>query len=238
MKKVHSIVIIFLITFGIPSQVSAQSFYGTTGLIKIPTAEVVENGKAIIGGGYVTDYYRYPKSYKQYIGFLNIGVLPKLEVSLRVAFFPEIEFDADNLPYSCDSDRIANVKFQLLQEAPMLPAVAIGGQDIYGTKAFNSLYIVGSKNSELPIINKVRIHIGLGTDWRDFISEEAMDHRFIRVFGGIEKQVYPFLILLAEYDARDINLGVRFSIKKILNITFNLTDGNNFGCIASLIFSL
>jgi len=41
-----------------------------------------------------------------------------------------------------------------------------------------------------------------------------------------------------EYDTKDVNLGARFSLKRILTVTFNLVAMKHPGCVASLSFPL
>ncbi|MCX6841240.1 MAG: YjbH domain-containing protein [candidate division WOR-3 bacterium] len=225
-------VVALLISFGILSQVPAPSFYGTTGLVKIPTAEVAEYGKVVIGGGYTDDYfYQSKKTPEDWSLFATIGFIPRLEIGLRMGnrtFFPKVTID-----------RMISAKCLLVKESHSIPAIALGGQDIIGEeKHFNSLYMVSSKNLGFLGVERIRVHFGWGTDWLDFITGKAKAYRFIGAFGGIDVKVFPFLALLAEYDAEDINLGVRFSVKRILNVTFNLTAMKELGCVASLTFTI
>jgi hypothetical protein len=232
MKRVHPIAAVLLASCSILWQAPAQSFYGTTGLIKIPTAEVAEYGRAVIGGGYTADHFGQSKlTRKVWSIFATIGFIPRLEIGLRMAnrrFFP-----IDSI------DRMIAAKCLLVRESHFVPAIALGGQDIIGgAKNFNSLYVVGSKNLGFLGVERLRVHVGFGTDWWNFISEKAGGHRFVDVFGGIEAEVFPFLALLAEYDAENVNLGVRFSVKGILNVTFNLAAMKELGCVASLTSTL
>ena len=105
-------------------------------------------------------------------------------------------------------------------------------------KNFNSLYVVGSKRLGFLGMEPVRLHVGFGTDWWDYISNKATGHRFVGLFGGVEVKAASFLSLLAEYDADDVNLGARFSLKRILTVTFNLVALKQPGCVGSLSFSL
>jgi len=232
LKRVHSTAIVFLISCSIPSRLPAQSFYGTTGLIKTPTAEVAECGTAAIGGGYAADHLGQSTMIsRDWSLFATIGLAPRLEAGLRLAY--------GRLLLKSTTDRMLNVKCLLTRESRFVPATALGGQDIIGgCRNFNSLYVVSSKNLGFLGIDRIRIHLGWGTDWWDFILGKASGHRFIGPFGGIEARVVPFLGLLAEYDADDINLGARLSVKRILNVTVNLVAMKKLGCVASLVFSI
>jgi len=50
--------------------------------------------------------------------------------------------------------------------------------------------------------------------------------------------VAPFSGLLAEYDAKDVNLEARFSLRRILTVTLNLVAMKHPGCVAGLSFPL
>jgi hypothetical protein len=233
MSRVISIVVAAaLVGCSIVSTASAQTSYGTTGLAKIPTADVAEFGRCVIGGGYAADSIgqvrRRPRDWSF---FATVGLVPRLEAGLRLAY--------GELFLKSTTDRVFSVKGLLTRETHLIPATALGVQDAIGIlKNFNSLYVVGSKKLGFLGMEPVRLHLGYGTDWWDHISNKATGHRFIGLFGGVEVKAAPFLGLLAEYDADDVNLGVRFSFKQLLTVTFNLVAMKRPGCVASLSFSL
>jgi len=232
-SRLDSIVVaVALVGCSLASCAAAQTSYGTTGLVKIPTAEVAEFGRCVIGGGYAADSIgqvrRRPRDWSF---FATAGLVPRLEAGLRLAY--------GELFLKSTTDRVFSVKCLLTRETHLIPATALGVQDAIGIlKNFNSLYVVGSKRLGFLGMEPVRLHVGFGTDWWDYISNKATGHRFIGLFGGIEVRAAPFLSLLAEYDADDVNLGARFSLKRILTVTFNLVALKQPGCVGSLSFSL
>ncbi len=233
MSRLDPIVVaVALVGCSIASSASAQTSYGTTGLVKIPTAEVAEFGRCFIGGGYAADFVgqgtRKPRDWSF---FATVGLVPRLEAGLRLAY--------GQLFLKSTTERMLSVKCLLTRETDLLPATALGVQDVIGVyKDFNCLYVASSKRLGFLRMEPVRLHLGYGTDWWDHISNKATGHRFIGFFGGVEVKAAPFLSLLAEYDADDVNLGARFSYKQILTVTFNLVAMKHPGCVASLAFSL
>ena len=233
MSRLNSIVAtVVLVGCGIASCASAQTSYGTTGLVKIPTADVAEFGRGVIGGGYAADSVgqsRWPR--RDWSFFAMVGLVPRVEAGLRLAY--------GRLFLKSSVDRVFSVKCLLTQETNLIPATALGIQDMIGIeRKFSSLYVVGSKKLGFLGIEPVRLHLGYGTDWWDYISNKAKGHRFVGLFGGVEIRAAPFLSLLAEYDADEVNLGARFSFKQILTVTFNLVAMKRPGCVAGLSFSL
>jgi hypothetical protein len=233
MSRLDSIVVaVALVGCSIPSCASAQTSYGTTGLVKVPTAEVAEFGRSVIGGGYAADFLgQSTRTRRDWSFFATVGLVPRLEVGLRLTY--------GRLFQKSTTDRVFCVKCLLTRETDIIPATALGVQDMIGLeKNFNCLYVVSSKKLGFLGMEPVRLHVGYGTDWWDYISRKAKGHRFIGPFGGVEVKAAPFLSLLAEYDADDVNLGARFSLKQILTVTFNLVAMKHPGCVASLSFSL
>jgi hypothetical protein len=233
MSRLGSIVAtVVLVGCSVASYASAQTTYGTTGLVKIPTADVVEFGKVFIGGGYAADSVgRDTHRPRDWSFFATIGLVPRVEAGLRLTY--GTLFDKST------TDRVLCAKCLLTRETHLIPATALGVQDMIGIfKNFNCLYAVCSKKLGFLGMEPVRLHLGYGTDWWDYISNKARGHRFIGLFGGVEVKAAPFLSLLAEYDADNVNLGARFSYKQILTVTFNLVAMKRPGCVASLSFSL
>jgi hypothetical protein len=232
-SRIESIAVaVVLVGCSTASCASAQTSYGTTGLVKVPTAEVAEFGRCVIGGGYAADFLGQDTwRPRDWSFFATVGLVPRLEAGLRLTY--------GELFLKNTTDRVLSVKCLLTLETHLIPATALGVQDMIGIeKNFNCLYVVGSKKLGFLGMESVRLHLGYGSDWWDYISNKAKGHRFIGLFGGVEVKAAPFLSLLAEYDADDVNLGARFSLKQTLTVTFNLVAMKHPGCVASLSFSL
>lgn len=165
---------------------AAPSINGSTGLINTPSADVLREGQFSLG------YYN---TNDGGVGVFNTNLAKNLEIGVA------------GFRYDNESNKnYLNAKFSLLPESVLSPGLAIGIEDAAG-KTDRSYYAVASKGLPLGF----RIHAGVGNG------------RYDGVFAGIEKTINPVSILtgnstfpattlIAEYDGRDMNYGVRMSI--------------------------
>lgn len=113
------------------------SLQGQTGYIHAPSARIERDGTWTLGVAYDNPYFSV---------YNNVAILPFLEGTLKfnqirgVKAFP-------NQPGNNESykDEEFDLKLRLTDEDGMLPAVAIGIQDYFGTRLFASEYIVATK---------------------------------------------------------------------------------------------
>jgi len=165
---------------------AAPTLTGSTGMIYIPTADVLQVGQ--FSTGY---YYRQDHGLAVAAAGLPAGV----EVSAAAPW------------NAATSDAwTVNAKYNLNQEALLIPAVSIGIEDIGGSRQ-RSVYGVLSK--ALPY--GFRVHIGAGTG------------RFEGLFGAVEKVLnptslrkkasgFPVTTLIVEMDGVKMNYGARLSL--------------------------
>ncbi len=113
---------------------SNASDFGTTGLIDIPSARMMEDGefKVSMSNQQLADIYA-----------LNYQLTPWLESTFRYTIFnpDKVSGSSDNL-----FDRSYEVKLRLLKERRVLPEVAVGIRDFLGTGVWGSEYLVGTKS--------------------------------------------------------------------------------------------
>lgn len=185
--------------------IAAMSIAGTTGLVNVPTARVIPDGKAAFGMGYTDKKHSlYTSEYTQVAYYVTAGYLPFLEASLRITVFPGMPFSGD---YGSDKDRMVSVKLRAIDESRYLPSILVGGSDIYGgTVRFNSLYIVMSKSIHLPILGISDVNLGYASDLM-----EAQHHSMVGVFGGLEMRLTRYLAIMGEYDTKRYNVGLRIT---------------------------
>jgi hypothetical protein len=165
MKSKLNIVILTFISFTLRA-----SDFGTTGLIDIPSARMLDDGvlSATI-------------SYQKIAHITNITyqATPFLQTSFRYSIFnpsnpirnPDID---DGL-----NDRSYSAKLKLMDEGQFKPQISIGIKDILGTGAWGSEYIVGSKR-----INNLDISLGLG--WGRLASDSSIKNPLIGVHNDFE----------------------------------------------------
>ena len=112
--------------------------FGGIGLLQTPSARFARDGQLTVGYNQVDPYDRY---------FVTLQAMPWLEATLRYTSVNNRLYSA--VPgFSGDQsykDRGFDVKFKLLDEGRIRPALAIGARDFVGTGLFSSEYIVASK---------------------------------------------------------------------------------------------
>lgn len=176
---------------------AVPSLEGTSGLMRIPTADVAPEGTLLAGISYMDRSHSKVRSAvtDAMPTFIGAGFLPNLELVGRLTFFHDVK--AFNWPYSLD--RSFNVHYRACGQRGWLPAVAIGAQDVsYGTTTSylgKAEYIVGTWERA-----DWRLHLGAGSG------------RFDPVFAGVEYAVAGEheIHLMTEYDSDFVNAGVRF----------------------------
>ena len=206
-----------------PQNSSAQSLTGTSGLITIPTAEILRDGEVSFGANFMNkEYFTYGHNeYHGLANFATVGYLPFLEISFRLTRrldYPEPQ---------AIGDRMLSVRLRPLKESRFFPAFVLGAHDFVRvtgtaipTNNFNALYLSASKGFGLrPVIDRIDFHLGYGTDWI-----EALDHQFVGPFGGISISPRRFITLMLEHDAEKLNCGLRISILDHIDFLAALID--------------
>jgi Exopolysaccharide biosynthesis protein YbjH len=138
------------------------SLIGMTGLINTPTADVIPSGALRIGFGWFDKEWAYHARgvSDNYHYFLSFGFVSRVEVAIRASYFPDGQLDTST-PEKGTVDRGGNARVLLLTEGGRRPALALGIDDVRGTRRFHSLYAVGSKTFIIkPEIIRVRVSAG------------------------------------------------------------------------------
>ena len=196
--------------------------FSDTGLVDIPTGEVLRHG--IFGVGV-------------YAPFQNTTHFKRYPVAFRVNFgmFDRIEFGASHiLPQGNDASRsfLGHIKAQPLIESEKLPDVAIGidnlGDNViqeWNTYRANSAYFVISKTFNLPRIHLISGHIGVGN------HRFAVDDQPVGLFAGVSTEISPAfargdLGFSLEFDGTGVNVGVRHTANSGLQIALGVETLN------------
>jgi len=197
---------------------AAFSLAGTSGLINIPVAEVVADGEMVVGAGYVRGNYKHfdGRRYPIVPLCVALGYLPGLEFSARLTVVKDCPPQAQGLGEY--KDGMASVQYSI-PGGHRLPAVAIGARDVYGFALFNALYAVASREIRVPSLRRLRGHLGIGVDWlggRYGVVDAGKDtekfpvhYTLLGLFGGLDAQLSKHVTLMAEYDTKKVNAGVR-----------------------------
>jgi hypothetical protein len=106
--------------------------FGTVGLIDMPSAGMAPSGELAASAAFFENNQRYTLSFQ---------ALPWLETSFRYSGLSKFNRD-----FPVYFDRSFGLKIRLWDEGYLLPAVAIGTNDLVGTGYFSSEYIVATKH--------------------------------------------------------------------------------------------
>jgi hypothetical protein len=216
----------------LPRSGMSQTLNGMTGLIRIPTAEVADDGMILFGCSLLDRKYNeyWPGKYHQTGFFFTMGFAPRLEVSLRITR----SYQAPKRTHGL-GDRMASFRLKLIDERGHRPAVALGVYDVLSalesTQAIrhNALYLAGSKRwtgRDFPLC--LGTHVGYGADWM-----QARRHEFTGPFGGISLEHRSGCALLAEYDSERVNAGLRLRLFGRVQVLVSLIGLRSFAGVVS-----
>jgi hypothetical protein len=195
------------------------SHEGVSGLIRIPTADVMPDAAIRVGASFIAQQYgrRASAWHSDLIPtFVSIGLLPGLELGFRLTIFPEgSSFRFPNWDYT--TDRSLSAHYQLWAQRGGMPAVAIGAQDIRARNVESQVvgrteYVVATAQADA-----LRVHLGAGTK------------RLAGMFGGLEYRISPRVTAMGEYDTDWFNCGVRLAPGPSWRADVTLTDGRAIG---------
>ncbi len=149
------------------ASVAPAADFGTTGLIDIPSARMMDDGefKIAMSRQTVADIYS-----------LNYQVTPWLESTFRYTIF-----NPDKVAGSGDGlfDRSYEVKLRLIRERRIFPQVAIGIRDVLGTGAWGSEYLVATKSIGA-------FDLTLGTGWGRLAERDTFSNPLTSIANSFE----------------------------------------------------
>ena len=214
------------------------SLAGTSGLINIPSADVISDQQVILGFGYMNRHSAYLEQGRcdNFPIYIVVGYLPRLEFSAGVMFVPgQKSFDGTNTY----KDGVVSLQYLLMKERKFLPSLAIGARDIYSFILLNTTFVVASKTIHNHSKSCFRFHLGYGSDIIDHhLGVPKKDRKFpvghtiVGVFGGFEIQWKEKIIYMLEYDTQRMNTGFRFRLKRYLDFDVCLLNMKDLsGCL-------
>ena len=184
---------------------SAVSFaqtndFGVGGVLDVPTARSPEENTfgATISRKDVVDIYA-----------LSYQILPRLEASFRYSIFNPREIPGTP---EGNKDRSFEVKYKILEETDVLPALAVGARDLLGTGVWSSEYLVASKSL-------ANFDVSLGIGWGRLSERSIAKNPFIALSNGFSRR------------DSDFGLGGTFSVKSYFR-------GKEIGGFGSIRYSL
>lgn len=239
MLKANSLKLFLTFLFLIPYFFAhSQTLEGTTGLFFIPTAEMPKDGTVTFGVSFINKELVSFSGYQQnaLTPYLTVTFLPFAEVSLKITRNVDLGVGDQAL-----GDRTFSTRIRIVEEKDITPAIILGLHDMMaafgGTEAIhnNALYLVGTKNLNLPynIINSISLHAGYGLD-----ILQARTHNFVGLFGGIDIKFFNTLELMTEYDGKRPNVGFRIKLFNHISLLGGYINYKHFSGGVSFSFQL
>jgi hypothetical protein len=182
---------------------------GTSGFIVTPWAGTmrdrgIELGYSHIPKKWAFEQFNRTHQHEEEPYYLTLGILPRLEASLRFTRIPGrkgfLPDDPDN-QLTTDTDHMASGRLTLLTSRPKRPGVAIGVDDVEGTRRFHSSYLV----TGMPFaIFHLQNRLSLGYAPSVFT---ATHHVLEGGFGAFEVSPWRAVAARVEYDSEKWNAG-------------------------------
>lgn len=190
----------------------AYNLYGTPGLIDMPTAQSAADAELAATYGYFAGTTRTTLSFQ---------ISPRLSGSFRYSQIQDWVIATGEDTF----DRSFDLRYRLVDEGALRPAVAIGLQDMVGTGIYSGEYIVATKRLTPAIAVTGGIGWGRLGSYRGFENplgafDESLNDRPIEIsgiggqlengewfrgdaalFGGVSWRATDDLTLLAEYSS-------------------------------------
>jgi len=179
---------------------------GMTGFVITPWAGVQPEGQVELGFTNIPKKWSYNPMrgvYHNEIYYASLGLLPHTEVGLRITRTPGFNPLADpDSHISTDTDHMVSVRVALVEPRENRPGVAVGVDDIQGTRRYHSSYLV----SGVPFsIFHVQNRFSLGYASPVFMASR---HVLDGPFGAVEVSPWRAVATRIEYDTEKFNVGL------------------------------
>lgn len=178
---------------------------GKTGIIEMPNARIMEDWQIRANFNYNNPFVYYG---------IAIAPFPRLEMNFRMTQIQGISAFSASDGYGDYKDKAIDLKFLLVKEDYVWPAITIGLDDITGTALYASKYIALSKRvgfldftggyaigrmggSDISQFYNIRDGQDAGMQ---FLASTSLKGNF---FAGVEAHITPDLTLKAEYSPID-----------------------------------
>lgn len=234
-----------VLCLGLPGLGWAQvNISGKPGLIYIPSAEVVADGTFSIGYGFNPSSYafRFNKRNSESICFVNLSILPRLEVNINL-LNPNgpIRFGDKGV-----GDRQIDIKYAVLTEKANRPSVAIIVSAPFGID--NSLItnaLVATKHVDLSKSITAAFTLGMGSPYSLYRADVKNDqdsdiftgytlkdkrdkpyYYLAGPFGGVNLNVNKKGGLMLEWDSQHVNVGAYALLFKHWTVQAGLLNGD------------
>lgn len=205
-----------------PAPIEWMAQTGMTGFINTPWAGGLPDRSIELGCGSVPKEASWDGrgQYPNEPWHLTIGLLPRVEVALRFTRVPglvTLNPDPDN-ELTTDTDHMASGRLTLLTPKQGRPGVAVGIEDVEGTRRFHATYVVAG----LPFaILSVQNRFSLG--YAPSVLTAAR-HVLEGGFGAFEVSPWRAVAARVEYDTEKWNAGIGVGLKYGLRLRASALD--------------
>lgn len=215
-----------------PYFANAQHTLGTTGTLNSPSARMQRDMTVTLGGNFLNKKST-PSffGYDTYNYFLNATLLPFLEIAYTCTLLKATDsFVPEKKGRFVNQDRSLSARVRLFRERKFLPAIVLGGNDIFSSTTNDKLDI--SSNQYFS-----RIYLALSKCFT--IGEEKIDLHAAAIYYRQQKgkgnnisaavsyapSIAKDLNLIAEYDSRFWNVGATYLLLNHLFLQVYLQEG-------------
>ncbi len=224
-----------ILFWGVTVYCYGQATSGTTGLLNIPSAEMQQDGMFMAGGNFLPENLT-PERFSYNTGnyYFNITFLPFIEINYRLTL---LKSGLDDGRYS-QQDRSFGARLRVLNEKKYLPAITVGGNDLYTSSSgdknqnFGCLYVVSTKTFS-PNMHHLGFTLGYGFDTFEKGQAEGL-------MGGVSfsPSCCKQLRLMADYDTQSVNMGGSVLFFGHLYLHAFLNDFSNFVAGGAILINL
>lgn len=233
MKRIVLIIVISIIT-AYSGHLHAQQYCGLTGLIHVSTADMDTVGIARVGAHYIPkkmmpDRMKIDgKKFNSWTNYLSVTPFRWIEVGYGYTLW---KFHKNRNPQNkigfYAKDRYFSVKLQPIQEDKWWPSVAIGGNDLWGSKDNGESASNFYKNYFVSLTKHVELgdqRIGAHLSYRKWDLD--INDKWNGVVGGLTFQpsFYRPLRLIGEWDGHEVNIGADCRLFKYFLVQCALID--------------
>lgn len=236
----------FFLFFSI--SVQGQQATGLNGLIHVPTADMDTVGLARIGAQFLPlemmpDNFKLDgDKYNSASNYLSLTPFKWIEIGYGYTLMKIHKNENPKRKVGFYSkDRYFSVKFQLLNEKLWWPSIAVGGNDVFGSREggvstsnfYRNYFFAASKH-----IDYSGHLFGAHLAYREWYRE--YNHKWNGVVGGITYQpsFYQPLRAIVEWNGNGVNCGVDCRIYRYFLVQVAWYEGNAFTGGLCLCFNL
>lgn len=220
----NKFLILAILTGIVTQNLMAQYTMGNAGMMNTPSAEMNEPGTFLFGGNFLPEQL-VPFGYNTGNYFAGITLFSFLELTYRETLLKTTYMTEK--PKFNQQDRSLSVRLRLMKERKYIPALVVGTHDPFADLGKN--YYQGFFGVLTKHFNIGENEIGISAGYLGYSGDRnKLDDG---VFGGVtfRPAFYRDLTFMAEYDTKNINVGVAARLWKHLSMHV-FTSG--FKCLA------